>query len=137
MNASFHISLPCRDIERTRSFYTEVLGASMGRSSSNWLDVDLFGHQMTFTKGKKFNFNYPHYNFEGQILPSFHFGVILREQEWNSLYQKLTETQGRSIEKGIFLMDRSGEHQSFFVKDPDDYTIEFKCFRNPEEMFRG
>ena len=137
MSTSFHISLPCKDIEKTRSFYTAALGARIGRSSSNWLDIDLFGHQMTFTKGKKFNFNYPHYNFEGQILPSFHFGVILGEKDWNGLYHKLTDAQSQNIDKGIFLLDKSGEHQSFFVKDPDDYTIEFKCFKNPEEVFKS
>lgn len=137
MKTNFHISLPCRNIDETKSFYTDVLGATRGRSSINWVDIDLYGHQMTFTLGKKFNFDYPHYNFEGHVLPAFHFGVILDEKPWMALQHKLTDQKIKSIDKGTFLLNKSGEHKSFFVKDPNDYTIEFKCFKNPKEVFKS
>jgi extradiol dioxygenase family protein len=135
MKSNFHISLPCSDIDATRSFYIDDLGAIEGRSAGNWIDIDLFGHQMTFTKGKKFSFVYPHYNFQGHILPSFHFGVILQEQDWTKLYHALKEKQVECADEGTFLLSQSGEHKSFFIKDPDDYSIEFKCFKDSKEIF--
>ena len=137
MKTKFHISLPCKDIEATRSFYRDALGAKEGRSASNWVDVDLYGHQMTFTRGKKFNFEYPHYNFEGHVLPSFHFGVILPEQDWMQLFHTLKDKHVERMNEGTFLHDKNGEHKSFFVRDPDDYTIEFKCFKDSKEIFKS
>ena len=43
----FHLAFPVRDLEETRTFYGEVLGCAIGRSSTTWVDFDLFGHQMS------------------------------------------------------------------------------------------
>ncbi|WP_458628729.1 hypothetical protein [Winogradskyella sp. PC D3.3] len=77
MESSFHMSLPCLSVEDTKNFYTNNIGASIGRTSENWLDINLFNHQLTFIQAEKFNFNSPNYVFEGKLLPSFHFGVII------------------------------------------------------------
>ena len=77
MNTSFHMSLPCLSVKETKSFYKNSIGATSGRHTQNWVDINLFGHQLTFIKAEKFNFNSPNYVFEGKILPSFHFGVIV------------------------------------------------------------
>ena len=37
--------------------------------------------------------------------------------------------------KTIFMKDSVGEHLSFFVKDPNNYMLEFKCFKNDKEVF--
>ncbi len=34
-----------------------------------------------------------------------------------------------------FLEDKAGEHISFFVTDPDGYKVEFKSFKNEDEIF--
>ena len=41
----FHIAVPVRDIAEAREFYTRVLGCSEGRSSEEWIDLNLYGHQ--------------------------------------------------------------------------------------------
>jgi extradiol dioxygenase family protein len=33
--------------------------------------------------------------------------------------------------------DSIGEHLSFFIKDPNDYMIEFKCFKVSSETFES
>jgi hypothetical protein len=136
METVFHMSLPCLSVKETKSFYTEIVGASIGRSSQTWIDVNLFGHQLTFIKAQKFNFNSPNYVFEGKILPSFHFGVIVDETTWNSIYKKLKEKKLQLVDHSLFLKDKSGEHQSYFVKDPNDYMLEFKCFKNQKNIFK-
>ena len=98
MNTSFHLSLPCLDIESTQAFYLSV-GATSGRHAQNWTDINLFNHQITFTKAGKFDFNNPNYVFEGKILPSFHFGVIVDEATWRKVYSKLKDQNLYSIIK--------------------------------------
>lgn len=137
MDHQFHISLPCRHIDATQKFYAKILGASKGRSSQNWVDINLFGHQITFTKSGKFNFDYPSYSFEKTVLPSFHFGIILPDSEWKSLYKQLKAEDFLYIDETKFLSERIGEHKSFFLRDPNGYIIEFKCFANPESVFES
>lgn len=134
METSFHMSLPCLSIKETQDFYTTI-GASFGRTTQNWIDVNLFGHQITFIKSGKFNFNNPNYVFEGKILPSFHFGIILDTKTWKTIYTKLKAENLEMVTESEFLSGKIGEHQSFFVKDPNDYMLEFKSFKNSKDMF--
>lgn len=135
MESSFHMSLPCLSVEDTKNFYTNNIGASIGRTSENWLDINLFNHQLTFIQAEKFNFNSPNYVFEGKLLPSFHFGVIIDVEKWGELYAKLNHLNLKMVTQTTFLKDKIGEHLSFFIKDPNDYMLEFKSFKDSKEMF--
>lgn len=135
MSYPFHISLPCRHIEATRKFYTQILGAKVGRSTQNWIDIDLHGHQLTFTNSGKFHFDYPNYSFEKTVLPSFHFGVLLPASIWQPLYDRMKSEAFVYIDKTEFLKGKSGEHKSFFLRDPNGYIIEFKCFSDSDAVF--
>lgn len=131
----FHLALPCRSISVTRDFYIDTLGARPGRHSSRWLDVDLFGNQITFTRSGPFEFTYKSYKFEDTILPSFHFGIIVDKQTWLSLYASLNESRYEVTSEVVFLKDIHGEHRSFFVQDPNGYKVEFKCFSDQKDIF--
>lgn len=135
MNAPFHLSLPCLDIEVTKNFYVDKLGADLGRIAQNWLDINLYGNQITFTESGKFDFSFQNYSFEGKILPSFHYGIIIDKEIWKKLYQSITGQQIELFEEITFLKSKKGEHTSFFVKDPNDYMVEFKTFSNKESVF--
>jgi extradiol dioxygenase family protein len=135
METLFHLSLPCTNAEETKRFYIETVGAVLGRHSNNWIDINLFGHQITFTQAGKFNFNNPNYVFEGKILPSFHFGIIMNLDSWGSMYAKLNELNLELVTQATFLKSKSGEHLSFFVKDPNGYMLEFKSFKYPKQLF--
>ena len=128
------MSLPCLKIKETKGFYANI-GASSGRMTQNWVDINLFGHQITFIKAGKFNFTNPNYVFEGKILPSFHFGIILDFKTWGTIYEKLKSQGLDVVTKATFLKDKVGEHTSFFVKDPNDYMLEFKSFKDLDDMF--
>lgn len=56
METSFHLSLPFTSIFGTKKFYIDIIGANLGRYANNWVDIDLFGHQVTFTQVVKFDF---------------------------------------------------------------------------------
>lgn len=136
MNALFHLSLPCTDVEETKSFYLNSIGAFSGRQNQNWIDIDLFGHQITFTQAGKFDFNNPNYVFEGKILPSFHFGVIIDEKTWSTIYAKLESNPDLElVTQATFLKESAGEHTSFFIQDPNGYMLEFKTFKHSNAIF--
>jgi uncharacterized protein len=130
---NFHISLPCLDLDETEKFYTQNLGAKLGRRASNWVDVNLYENQLTFNKSGKFHFDYPNYSFENEVLPSFHFGVILENEKWMELEEKLKTI--KIISKTDFLINKIGEHSSLFIRDPNGYVIEFKTFKNKNSIF--
>ncbi len=65
----FHLAFPVDDLNKARIFYSEVLGCPIGRESNQWIDFNLFGHQIVahlspakipakpiLLKGKKFLF---------------------------------------------------------------------------------
>ena len=136
MKNSFHLSLPCFDIEQTRTFYVDKLGAQKGRSALNWIDINLYGNQITFTKAGRFDLQFQNYSFEGKILPSFHFGVITDITNWGKIYTRLNAEAVEVFDEITFLKEKIGEHISFFVKDPNGYMVEFKSFSNDEDIFR-
>jgi len=135
MSKPFHISLPCFDIEKSKDFYINKIGAKLGRTNINWLDIDLFGNQITFTKSGRFDFHYQNYSFEGKILPSFHFGVILDIITWGRIYSKVNSENIEVFDEITFLKGKGGEHISFFVKDPNGYMVEFKSFSEEAAIF--
>ena len=138
MNTPFHLSLPCTDVEVTKSFYLDCIGAVSGRQNQNWIDINLFGHQITFTQAGKFDFNNPNYVFEGKILPSFHFGVIIDEKTWNTVYAKLEANPDLElVTQATFLKESAGEHASFFIQDPNGYMLEFKTFKQSDAIFNA
>jgi len=53
--ARFHLAIPVTDLEAARTFYTELLGCTVGRESSSWIDFNFFGHQVTvhLSQGKR------------------------------------------------------------------------------------
>lgn len=132
----FHLSLPCLDVNETKAFYVDELGFELGRSSFNWLDVNFFGHQITFALDKKTQVNSSTYSLESKILPVFHVGIILDPQNWNSFWEKLKEKSYLELEPTAFLSGNIGEHTSFFIKDPNGYSLEFKRFNDPNQIFQ-
>lgn len=137
MATQFHLALPCINVNKTRTFYVETLGATIGRSAVKWADINLYSNQITFTECGPFKFDCKSYNFNGEILPSFHFGIILGKDEWNSVLERLKSKNYKIASEVKFLESKVGEHQSFFVKDPNEYTVEFKCFSDSTEVFES
>ena len=137
INAKFHLALPCRDIQETKEFYTQQLGMLLGRQTDKWIDVNLLGNQITFTCAGEFNFDFKDYKIGENVLPSFHFGIIVENQIWVNLYKQFFQNNNLEVTtEVVFMENKVGEHLSFFVKDPNGYMIEFKSFKNDVEVFQ-
>ncbi len=135
MKSQFHLALPCEDINQTKKFYSEILGMPIGRQTDKWVDVNLYNNQLTFTESGSFNFKYKNYKLEDNILPSFHFGIIVSIEAWGTLYKKLLQSNKEVTTEVTFMENKVGEHLSFFITDPNGYMIEFKSFKSKKEIF--
>lgn len=133
---SFHISLPCEDVIKTKDFYVKELGFNLGREAHNWVDVNFFGNQITFAQSNSGTIATQHYSLDNKRLPIFHIGVILDRPNWKFLHEKFRLKRFFEIEPSVFLTDKVGEHDSFFIIDPNGYYIEFKTFNNLKEIFQ-
>lgn len=136
MDAKFHLALPCSSIRDTANFYVSYLEAKIGRNTDNWVDLNLYGNQLTFTAAGFFKFDYKNYKLNDQILPSFHFGVIVDVDTWAKIYSRLLKENLDVTTEATFLENKIGEHLSFFVTDPNGYVVEFKSFKSNEEIFK-
>jgi extradiol dioxygenase family protein len=132
---AFHLALPCKNIAKTKDFYLNILGAKAGREATKWIDINLFGNQITFTQAGDFNFDFKNYRLGEHVLPSFHFGVIVDLESWGKIYTKLLKSSQEVTSQVTFFEEKSGKHLSFFVKDPNGYMVEFKSFNDPDSIF--
>ena len=88
MNNLFHLAFPVKDLESSRKFYGEVLGCEEGRSSSEWIDFNLFGHQIVAHLAE--NAGVVHRNeVDKDHVPVPHFGIVLPMDEFHALAEKL------------------------------------------------
>ena len=76
---SWKIRFLVRSFLSQKIFYKEILGCKEGRSSDNWVDFDLFGHQLVIHYQKENNKNLHTNPVDGKDVPVPHFGVVL---EW-------------------------------------------------------
>jgi len=130
----FHLAIPIVNIEETMSFYLNTLKASLGRSASNWADFNLFGNQITVQENSSFTKLIPIISKEG--IPVNHFGIVLNLSDWNKLKDKL-KNKGINflLEPKVVFEGEVGEQHSFFILDPNGYAIEFKGFKDLNNVF--
>ena len=132
----FHLAIPVYDLEKSRDFYKNILGCEEGRSSDHWVDFNLFGHQLVIHYKEKTTERSKTNPVDGKDVPIPHFGVIL---EWNQFHN----FSNQLIEKGItFIIDPyirfkglPGEQATMFFKDPCGNALEFKSFKDFNQIF--
>ena len=136
MNTRFHLAFPVRDLELTKIFYVNILGCSLGRESSNWVDFNLFGHQVVAHYSPQDCFTLNQNLVDGDKIPSRHFGVILNWDTWEKLSESIKEKDiSFYIKPKIRFKNQKGEQGTFFVLDPSENVLEFKSFKNDSMVF--
>lgn len=136
MLAPFHLAIPVRDLDETRSFYRDVLGCAEGRSSDLWVDFNFFGHQLVIHMSGEANTNLESNAVDGHDVPIPHFGIVLTWEDWTNLSEDLTN-QGIEfiIEPYIRFIGLPGEQATMFFLDPSGNALEFKAFQDIDELF--
>jgi len=131
----FHVAIQVRDIDEARSFYGGVLGCSEGRSAREWVDFDLYGHQLVCHLNPRLGRNgrlASHFNaVDGHGVPVPHCGVVLEPPEWAQLAQRLRRHPVEwVIEPCTRFANTPGEQSTLFILDPTGNALEFKSFRD-------
>ncbi len=131
----FHIAFPVDDLAAARHFYGTVLGCPEGRSSDEWIDFDLFGHQIVAHLAPKAA-NKHHNPVDGHAVPVPHFGVVLEWDRFQTFADKLTAAGVKFvIEPYIRFKGQVGEQATMFFLDPAGNALEFKSFRDMGQIF--
>jgi extradiol dioxygenase family protein len=134
----FHIAFPVDDLAAARHFYGTVLGCPEGRSSAEWIDFDLFGHQIVaHLKPRSEAAEDTHHNpVDGHDVPVPHFGVVLTMEQFDSFATRLRAAGTRfEIEPYIRFKGEIGEQATMFFLDPAGNALEFKAFADLSQLF--
>ena len=132
----FHLAIPVSNLEKSRHFYKDILGCSLGRSSDEWIDFNFFEHQLVIHKGnsiqeKKSN------SVDGHDVPIPHFGVILDWEQWHKFSNRIKDEIEFVIEPYVRFKGQTGEQATMFFLDPDNNALEFKAFKNDKMIFEN
>ena len=131
----FHLAFPVDNLDKTREFYTKILGCNEGRSSDRWIDFDMYGHQVVAHLVDELD-QVATNAVDGDDVPSSHFGVILEMEQWNQLADNLVKLGIEFIiEPHIRFKGESGEQATMFFLDPCGNALEFKAFKSDDMIF--
>ena len=132
----FHLAIPVNDVATCRAFYRDVMGCEEGRSSENWVDFNFYGHQLVIHY-KPSDQTEDHSNeVDGHNVPVPHFGVVLEWETWKELSESL-KSKGIQfvVEPYIRFAGEVGEQATMFFLDPSGNALEFKAFKNIDQLF--
>ena len=131
----FHLAFPVHDLAAARAFYGGTLGCPEGRSSDQWIDFDLFGHQIVahLSPTVKAEHSNP---VDGHDVPVPHFGVVLAMADWQALAARVAAAGVPfGIAPHIRFAGQTGEQATMFFRDPSGNALEFKAFGDDSKLF--
>lgn len=132
----FHLAIPVNNLELCRDFYTNILNFEEGRSSDHWVDYNFFGHQLVIHFKEEELTEAPTNLVDGKDVPVPHFGVVL---DWNVFHEFAEHIKLKNIEfiiePYIRFKGQVGEQATMFFKDPSGNALEFKAFKDMNQLF--
>ena len=132
----FHLAIPVNDLDKAKEFYNGLLRAEIGRSDPTWIDFNFYGHQLVchLTESSNTQSKNP---VDQHNVPVPHFGIVL---EWDTFHQLAMDLKNNKvefiIEPTIRFKGQVGEQATLFLNDPSGNAIEFKSFKDQENLFR-
>ena len=132
----FHLAFPVHDLAAARAFYGGVLGCAEGRSSDQWIDFDLNGHQIVAHLDPAAQPVAVENAVDGHHVPVPHFGVVLAMGDWQAMADRV-RAAGVSfgIEPYVRFKGQPGEQATMFFRDPSGNALEFKAFADDAMLF--
>jgi len=137
----FHLAVQVRDIAEARDFYGNKLGFAEGRSAEQWIDFNMFGHQLVThlnpALGAQGSVPSICNGVDGHGVPVPHFGVIMDFDDWKEFAEQAKNLiDDFIIEPYVRFAGEVGEQGTMFFADPSGNALEFKGFHNIEkELF--
>jgi hypothetical protein len=132
----FHLAYTVNDLDSTRRFYGDLLGCQEGRSTESWVDFDFFGNQLSLHIGQTIKELESDSRVDNVEVPLPHFGCVIDWDLFHNLADKLKSAGILFIiEPTIRFEGMPGEQVTMFLEDYSQNALEFKSFRNPNEVF--
>ncbi len=132
----FHLAFPVHDLAAARAFYGGTLGCAEGRSSDQWIDFDLFGHQIVAHLDPAARAVAVENAVDGHAVPVPHFGVVLTMPDWQALSARVAAAGVRfGIAPHVRFAGQAGEQATMFFYDPSGNALEFKAFADDAMLF--
>lgn len=132
----FHLAVPVRDLTEARRFYGKVLGLAEGRSAAHWVDFNFMGHQFVIHHDPNHAGHAAYNPVDGKSVPVPHFGVVLDMEAWQMLAERLRRAGVVfEIEPTVRFRGEPGEQATLFFRDPSGNALEFKAFRDLDQLF--
>ena len=132
----FHLAFPVDDLTAARRFYGELLGCPEGRSADEWIDFDLYGHQIVAHLAPDAVRAAARNPVDGEEVPVPHFGIVLPMDQWKALAGRL---EGAGVDfviaPTIRFEGQPGEQATMFFLDPAGNALEFKAMADPGKLF--
>ncbi len=122
MRSEFHLSIGVKSIEESIDFFVGVMEAKIThRDPSGYVNIDLFGNQITLKQNAAIS----------PTLPDFHFGVNLSLTEFDRLSENILRSGKRYVAKEPEVWDKgtSLERKKMYLKCPTGYLIELKGYK--------
>jgi hypothetical protein len=126
----FHLAIPCRDLEEARQFYVDQLGAELARSYDDRVTLKFFGHQVVCHLAPD------KIDPEPQLYPR-HFGITFRDMpQFEALIAGYRQSGLEFFREPYTRFGGTpAEHLTFFLRDPSNNLIEFKCYLDERMMY--
>jgi uncharacterized protein len=132
----FHHAFPVDDLAAARRFYGELLGCPEGRSADEWVDFDLYGHQIVAHLAPEAARPRATNPVDGEDVPVPHFGIVLPMEQWKTLAVRLEQAEVDCvIPPTVRFKGEPGEHATMFFLDPAGNALEFKAMADPAKLF--
>ena len=132
----FHLAFPVDDLAAARRFYGEILGCPEGRSAAEWVDFDLYGHQVVAHLAPDAVRSRATNAVDGEHVPVPHFGIVLPMLQWQALAARLTDSDVKFVSPPtVRFAGQAGEQATMFFLDPAGNALEFKAMADPEKLF--
>jgi hypothetical protein len=136
----FHLAVPVDDLAKAEAFYGGVLGLPRGRSSAQWIDWNLGGHQIvTHLVPAGDGAERPqraHNAVDGHDVPVPHFGLVLPVDDFKRFAERLRAAgTAFAIEPYVRFAGETGEQWTMFFYDPAGNPLEFKAFADLSQLF--
>lgn len=131
-----HLAIAVGDLSRARRFYGGVLGLGEGRSTEQWIDWDLHGHQLVTHMVDDRSASRGTSSVDGRTVPIPHFGLLLSTGQFHELADRL-RAAGTDflVEPCLRFRGEPAEQWTMFFRDPCGNALEFKAFRDQSKVF--
>jgi extradiol dioxygenase family protein len=117
----FHLSLPIKYFEETRFFYCDLLNGVQEKTTLDWFNVNLEGHQLTFHLLPK------------EVISSrhLHWGLIISWDGFHTIFDHLKKHNVPfTLLPDYQETGTPAERVKMVFTDPSNYLIEFKAYKN-------